>query len=731
MKKYLIFSILLLSSGIFAQQKIDRKAVVTRHDVKINTIDTLASLSVGNGKFAFTVDATGLQSFPEKYQNGVPLGTQAEWGWDSYKNVNGYKFSETLKEVDQYGRKISYSAQIKEPARKKEAVEWFRQNAHLLQLGNIGLEITKKDGTLAKPEDIKAINQKLNLWTGKIESSFEVEGTTVKVITTCHQEKDALGFQIESDLIQQKRLKIRVRIPYPTGLWGDMGTKWEEKQDVAISTVAIEGTEMGKKWGGKLDYQSNLKIKNTSEATITHVMDSISYDINLKWKGVAQIAEKQAHYFLISPSQNKVFELSAEFVLTEKNKGAIPSFAEVEKSSVSGYDKFWKSGAAIDFAGSTDPRANELERRVVLSQYLTKIQCAGSVPPQETGLTYNSWFGKPHLEMHWWHGVHFPLWGRSQYLENTLGWYENAFDKAKKIAKRQGFEGARWQKMTDPEGNESPSSVGAFLIWQQPHFITYAELLYDSSKSESTLKKYSERVFATADFMASFAFYDKEKKRYMLGPGVIPAQERFVAMQTFNPTYELAYWNWALKTAIEWKKRMKQAVPQKWEAVLKDLSPLPIQNNVYLATESATDSYTNPEFKTDHPSVLGTFGMLSETSLLDKKIMRNTFDLVWDTWSWQKTWGWDFPMTAMSAARLGLPNKAIDALFMDVTTNTYLKNGHNYQSGRLTLYLPGNGGVLTTVAMMCAGWEGSVGENPGFPKDGTWKVKSEGFMKMF
>ena len=231
--------------------------------------------------------------------------------------------------------------------------------------------------------------------------------------------------------------------------------------------------------------------------------------------------------------------------------------------------------------------------------------------------------------------------------------------------------------------------------------------------------------------MASFANYDPKTDRYVLGPGVIPAQERFKAMETFNPTYELAYWNWALKTAIEWKKKLNQKVPEKWETVLAKLSKLPVADNVYLATESATDSYTNPEFKTDHPSVLGTFGMLPETSLLDKKIMKNTFDLVWKTWSWDKTWGWDFPMTAMSAARLNMPDKAVDALFMKVTTNTYLKNGHNYQAERLTLYLPGNGGILTAVAMMCAGWDGSEGENPGFPKDGTWRVKSEGFKKMF
>ena len=306
-----------------------------------------------------------------------------------------------------------------------------------------------------------------------------------------------------------------------------------------------------------------------------------------------------------------------------------------------------------------------------------------------------------------------------------------AVEKAKIIAKRQGFEGARWQKMTDPDGNESPSSIGSFLIWQQPHFITYAELLYRSSPSQLTLEKYKERVFATADFMASFAQYDTQKKVYNLGPGVIPAQERFKAMETFNPTYELAYWNWALNTAINWKKRLNESIPERWNEVATKLAPLPVANQVYLATESATDSYTNPEFKTDHPSVLGTYGMLPETPLLDKITMKNTFNLVWDNWSWEKTWGWDFPMTAMCAARLQLPEKAVDALFMNVRTNTYLKNGHNFQDERLRLYLPGNGGLLTAVAMMCAGWDGSTEVHPGFPKDGTWKVQSEGFNKMF
>ena len=74
--------------------------------------------------------------------------------------------------------------------------------------------------------------------------------------------------------------------------------------------------------------------------------------------------------------------------------------------------------------------------------------------------------------------------------------------------------------------------------------------------------------------------------------------------------------------------------------------------------------------------------------------------------------------------------KAIDALLMKITTNTYLPNGHNYQDGRLTLYLPGNGGLLTAIAMMTAGYDNGINTLPGIPKNGKWKVKWEGLKKM-
>ena len=130
-------------------QKINRfDVVVQRHNVNINKIDSLSSLSVGNGNFAFTVDATGMQSFPDAYANGVPLGTQSVWGWHSFPNTENLKIEEAQKVYELEGRKISYTVQPKEPERAKKAVEYFRVNPHRLQLGNIGLEIKKKDGSL-------------------------------------------------------------------------------------------------------------------------------------------------------------------------------------------------------------------------------------------------------------------------------------------------------------------------------------------------------------------------------------------------------------------------------------------------------------------------------------------------------------------------------------------------------------------------------------------------------
>lgn len=79
------------SAAVYAGHNgIDRHALVSRNSPHIVAADSLGSLSVGNGEFAFTADITGLQTFPDFYRNGVPLGTQSQWGWHSFENTQGY-----------------------------------------------------------------------------------------------------------------------------------------------------------------------------------------------------------------------------------------------------------------------------------------------------------------------------------------------------------------------------------------------------------------------------------------------------------------------------------------------------------------------------------------------------------------------------------------------------------------------------------------------------------------
>jgi len=102
MKRLLLFALLPLI-GCSAPSKIDRTALLERNNPHLTALDTLASLTVGNGGFATTVDVTGLQTFPELYSHGVPLGTQSDWGWHSFANPEQYRHEETLRDYD-FGR---------------------------------------------------------------------------------------------------------------------------------------------------------------------------------------------------------------------------------------------------------------------------------------------------------------------------------------------------------------------------------------------------------------------------------------------------------------------------------------------------------------------------------------------------------------------------------------------------------------------------------------------------
>lgn len=698
MKKLILSICLLFALSSMAQQPIDRKKVVERNNPHVTTMDSLNSLSVGNGGFAMTVDGTGLQSFPKSYSHGVPLGTMSDWGWHSFANPENYQPEESWRYYDfGRGRKEPYATQVKDNKRAKAAGDWYRVNPHRLHLGTLGLSLG------ADPKQIKQIDQTLNMWEGMIKSSFIYKGKAYQVETTCDPVLDMIATHIQS----KGTIVVDVRFAYPTGGHCDDACDWTKDKSHSTTLVA----------------------QTSNSAVLKRIIDETVYFVMLRWQGAAKLKQKGKNFYQLQAKSSDL-KLTCEYA--EQTSTANKTFADVADAAKAYWMGYWKKGGMADFSNCKDPRAKEMERRVVLSQYLLAIQDAGETPPQETGLTYNSWFGKFHLEMTWWHLAHYGLWNKPECMEKCFGWFLYAQKLARQIAKRQGFNGIRWMKMTDPSGIEAPSNVGSYLIWQQPHFIYLAELLYRAAKSsaerEELLKKYAGTVNATALFMADFAEYDSIRDRYILR-GCIPAQETLKADSTINPPFELSYWHTALQMAEKWRQRSGIDDKGEWDSIINKLSPLAFnEDSLYLAAETAKNTYTDIRFTSDHPALLGALGMMPDNKLINKRVMAKTLDWIWDNWNWDKTWGWDYPMVAMTCARLGQPSRAIDALLMNKRTNTYLVNGHNYQDGRLRVYMPGNGGLLTAVAMMCAGWDGATTKNPGFPKD--WNVKWEGLLPM-
>ena len=718
----------LLVPIIASANQIDRQVVVKRNNPIVTKADTLASLSVGNGHFVTTVDVTGLQSYPQDYKNGVPLCAMTDWGWHRFPNTKSLKPSDSEKAFDfGHGHKEVYAVEYKkvEDGMHKDATEFFRVNPHRLNLGAVGLNLSDAKGNRISLSQITDIRQEQNLYDGEIISSFVADGQKVEVSTGVHPDKDALYARIRSQLLSDKRATLRLHFPYPTGKHADDASDWT-KPEKHLSDV-ISQTE------------HTALIKRTLDATVYYVL--------LQWEGRAVLRKYAPHDFELS-SLDDTLTIAVEYLSDIPSKSDF-CFENYHNATLHHWNAWWSNGAIVDFSACTDSRAKELERRVVLSQYLTQINCANNMPPQESGLTYNTWFGRPHLEMTWWHVVDFALWNRPEVVAKILKWYNNtAYPVARKIAERQGFKGVRWMKMTDPWAGEAPSNTGSFLIWQQPHYIYLAEEMYRADPTSETLREYGEQVEATAEFMADFVTFDTKQKKYTL-KGATAMQECMTKDISYNQPFELAYWSYGLSVAQKWRERQGKARVALWDDIIDNLSTLPENNGIYTAgqpigisdSHEAFDPFDAPTKKietfadkcrNDHPAVLGACGLLPYTSLYNMEKMKGTLDWVMKNWNWQTTWGWDYGMIAMTAARLGDPETALKALLIDTQKNTYLPSGHNFQTpDRLRIYLPGNGALLTAIAMMCAGWDGCKDlHNPGFPKDGKWDVRWEGLKRM-
>ena len=320
--------------------KIDRAALVARNNPHLTALDPLASLSVGNGRFAFTADVTGLQTFPERYSRGVPLGTQSQWGWHSFANPDGLRFEETLLPYD-FGRghEELYACQIRE-GRGQDASNWYRINPHRLHLGVIGFAGIEED-------KLSGIDQTLDLWEGVIRSSFLADGKRYDVLTSCDPDQDLVAASVQSE----GPIAIRFRMPYPTGGHSDDACDWT-KDDLHTTEIVEQG-------------QGVAILRHTLDETVYYI--KVSYD-----NGKVEMAGPNEARLT---ADGKALHFTALFSSEKPDLTVLPAAAS-RAASASYWRRFWQEGGVVDFSRCTDPRAPELERRVVLSR-----TCSPSTAP--------------------------------------------------------------------------------------------------------------------------------------------------------------------------------------------------------------------------------------------------------------------------------------------------------------------------------------------------------------
>lgn len=475
--------------------------------------------------------------------------------------------------------------------------------------------------------NIKDVKQELDLYKGIVTSSFNYKEKINKTISFIYQDHDEFNFKLQSD-----NLNLALKFNYPSYT----------------------------KNGYRLDILPNVLVKEDRITLLYDDKNSLSF--KLKSSSNYQIVENT----LIFDDNNVSFSLA----LDEIKEGKL-------------LDEFWKcdNGIIID--------NEELVKKMVLSKYLLHVNSTGIYPPQESGLTYNCWNSKFHLEMHLIHSLWNIYNNHVGDLVKSFDYYLSIMPSSLKRASLNGYKGLRFPKMTGPDGEDSPSNIGPLLIWQAPHILFMLQEIYYLYNKENIIKKYEPLISGTIDFMISFLTL-KDSKYQMLDP-LLEACESIPLDRCQNPSFELEYWRYTLErqpkidTVLYGHQRYDYI-----DITSKIITPKE-DDGIYLKTYGVIDKY---DLYKDHPTE-GFLMSFFKSKIVDKEKMVKTIDYILKNMDLSSYWGWDFPFLGLSLLNCGEIEKSIEVTQLNTINNQYLYNGYNTSPrDDLKAYLPGNGAFL-------------------------------------
>lgn len=475
--------------------------------------------------------------------------------------------------------------------------------------------------------NIKDVKQELDLYKGIVTSSFNYKEKINKTTSFIYQDHDEFNFKLQSD-----NLNLALKFNYPSYT----------------------------KNGYRLDILPNVLVKEDRITLLYDDKNSLSF--KLKSSSNYQIVENT----LIFDDNNVSFSLA----LDEIKEGKL-------------LDEFWKcdNGIIID--------NEELVKKMVLSKYLLHVNSTGIYPPQESGLTYNCWNSKFHLEMHLIHSLWNIYNNHVGDLVKSFDYYLSIMPSSLKRASLNGYKGLRFPKMTGPDGEDSPSNIGPLLIWQAPHILFMLQEIYYLYNKGNIIKKYEPLISGTIDFMISFLTL-KDSKYQMLDP-LLEACESIPLDRCQNPSFELEYWRYTLErqpkidTVLYGHQRYDYL-----DITSKIITPKE-DDGIYLKTYGVIDKY---DLYKDHPTE-GFLMSFFKSKIVDKEKMVKTIDYILKNMDLSSYWGWDFPFLGLSLLNCGEIEKSIEVTQLNTINNQYLYNGYNTSPrDDLKAYLPGNGAFL-------------------------------------
>ena len=98
---------------------------------------------------------------------------------------------------------------MKKTEKNEKVYDWLRKNPHKINLYRLGFRV---NGRRISSGQITEVHQELDLYTGILNSSFQVDKEAVKVQTVCSGNSNRLGLRIEAGESLKKNMSLELEI---------------------------------------------------------------------------------------------------------------------------------------------------------------------------------------------------------------------------------------------------------------------------------------------------------------------------------------------------------------------------------------------------------------------------------------------------------------------------------------------------------------------------------------